>query len=145
MAIVFLGCGSSSATAKSADGGPADGATQADGPTQADGSAPATDGGGDAFVATGPETTPAACPVVVSAAKCDKNMRPIVFVHGTYSSGTDIAHMASLFGSNGFCQDRFYAIDYDSVTASATIGMGGVGHPAEDCTAPNMPTGCGNI
>src|SRR5258708_39667051 len=115
MAIVFLGCGSSSATAKSADGGPADGATQADGPTQADGSAPSTDGGGDAFVATGPATTPAACPVGVSAAKCDKNMRPTVLVHGAYSSGTDSAHMASLFGGNGLCRDRFYAVDDDSV------------------------------
>jgi pimeloyl-ACP methyl ester carboxylesterase len=106
-------------------------------------------GGGDAtFAGTpplGPDAASAACAVVVSAKNCDPNTRPIVFVHGTYSSGTDIEHMAALLGSNGFCQDRIVAVDYDSVTASPTIGTGGIDSPGVDCTAPNMPTGCGKI
>ena len=51
------------------------------------------------------------CPVVVKDADCDKSRRPIVFVHGTYGSGDNIAHVANLFGSNGFCPDRFVAIE----------------------------------
>ena len=86
----------------------------------------------------------AACPVVVSAADCDTTQRPIVFVHGTYSSGGDIEHMAALLGSNGFCQDHIVAIDYDSVAASVT-SMSGVDSPGADCTAPNTPVGCGMI
>jgi pimeloyl-ACP methyl ester carboxylesterase len=107
------------------------------------------DGGAEAAaeagtVGTGP-LAPAACPVVVKASDCDRNQRPILFVHGTYSSGTDIEHMAALLGSNGFCQDQIAAIDYDSVALSSGFTGGGVDHPAEDCTAPNTPVGCGRI
>ena len=56
-----------------------------------------------------------ACPVVVRDADCDTSRRPIVFVHGTYGSGDNIAHVANLFGSNGYCQDRFVAIEYNSL------------------------------
>src|SRR5579884_3483067 len=93
---------------------------------------------------TGPAPA-AACPVVVSAADCDTSQRPIVFVHGTYSSGADIEHMAALLGSNGFCQDRIVAVDYDSVSVTPSFGSGGVESPGEDCTAPNTPPGCGKI
>src|SRR5271166_4454970 len=59
------------------------------------------DGGVEAgFIATALTNTDS-CPVVVKEADCDQNQRPILFVHGTYSSGMDIAHMASLLGSNG--------------------------------------------
>jgi pimeloyl-ACP methyl ester carboxylesterase len=60
-----------------------------------------------------------ACPVVVSDADCDKSLRPIVFVHGTFGSGDNISLVASLFGSNGYCQDRFVAVEYNSVSLSA--------------------------
>ncbi|MGH7732916.1 MAG: hypothetical protein ACREOE_04220, partial [Gemmatimonadales bacterium] len=100
--------------------------------------------GDDASLGT-PPGPPADCPVVVKAADCDPNTRPLVFVHGTYSSGTDIEHMAALLGSNGFCQDRIVAIDYDSVTASPTFTGGGVDSPGLDCTGSNTPAGCGKI
>lgn len=55
------------------------------------------------------------CPVVVKDSDCDKTKRPFVFVHGTFGSGDNIANVAMLFGSNGFCQDRFVAIEYNSL------------------------------
>jgi pimeloyl-ACP methyl ester carboxylesterase len=81
----------------------------------------------------------------VKAADCDTTQRPILFVHGTYSSGMDIEHMAALLGSNGFCQDRIATIDYDSVAATPGLSGGGVDSPGADCTAPNTPSGCGII
>ncbi|MFM2420786.1 MAG: hypothetical protein RL385_5509 [Pseudomonadota bacterium] len=63
-----------------------------------------------------------ACPVVVSDTDCDKSLRPIVFVHGTFGSGDNISLVASLFGSNGYCQDRFVAVEYNSVGLSALTG-----------------------
>lgn len=55
------------------------------------------------------------CPVVVPDADCDRTQRPFVFVHGTFGSGDNFAHVARLLGSNGFCQDRIYAIEYNSL------------------------------
>jgi len=124
--LAFFGCGSSSGSPAVAGG--ADASVEASAPGQG----------------SGPQA-PASCPVVVKAADCDQNQRPIVFVHGTYSSGTDISHMASLLGSNGFCQDRIVAIDYDSVAVSAGFTGGGVDSPGADCTAANTPSGCGMI
>ncbi len=64
-----------------------------------------------------PTETPAnvECPVVVADADCDRSQRPFVFVHGTFGSGDNFAHVARLLGSNGFCQDRIIAIDYNSL------------------------------
>jgi pimeloyl-ACP methyl ester carboxylesterase len=108
------------------------------------GASSSPDGGDASFIATAPVNTDS-CPVVVKAAACDQNQRPILFVHGTYSSGQDIEHMAALLGSNGFCQDRIAAIDYDSVAVSAGFTGGGVDSPGVDCTGPNTPSGCGMI
>jgi pimeloyl-ACP methyl ester carboxylesterase len=55
------------------------------------------------------------CPVIVKDEDCDKDRLPIVFVHGTYGSGDNIANVALLFGSNGYCQDRFVAVEYNSL------------------------------
>ncbi|MGH7788391.1 MAG: alpha/beta fold hydrolase [Candidatus Binatia bacterium] len=55
------------------------------------------------------------CPVVVADADCDRSQRPFVFVHGTFGSGDNFAHVARLLGSNGFCQDRIIAIEYNSL------------------------------
>ena len=61
-------------------------------------------------------TTPIeGCPVIVSDADCDESKAPFVFIHGTYGSGDNIGNIAQLFGSNGFCQDRFIAVDYNSL------------------------------
>lgn len=56
-----------------------------------------------------------ACPVVVDDADCDTSQRPFVFVHGTFGSGDNFAHVARLLGSNGFCQDRIIAVEYNSL------------------------------
>ncbi|MGH6692938.1 MAG: esterase/lipase family protein, partial [Gammaproteobacteria bacterium] len=55
------------------------------------------------------------CDVVVPDADCDTSKRPIVFIHGTFGSATEISTPAQLFGSNGYCQDRFVAVEYDSL------------------------------
>jgi len=55
------------------------------------------------------------CPVVVADADCDQSQRPFVFVHGTFGSGDNFSNVARLLGSNGFCQDRIVAIDYNSL------------------------------
>jgi len=55
------------------------------------------------------------CDVVVDDADCDTSKRPIVFIHGTFGSATEISTPAQLFGSNGYCQDRFVAVEYDSL------------------------------
>jgi len=60
-------------------------------------------------------TTDALCPVVVTDESCDKTKEAFVFVHGTYGSGDNIANIAQLFGSNGYCQDRFVAVEYNSL------------------------------
>jgi hypothetical protein len=78
---------------------------------------------------------PAACPVVVADSACDKNQRPFVFVHGTYGSGDNFAHVAALLGSNGFCQDRIVGVEYNSLG----------NQPAAACTGPDTPAGCGRI
>jgi pimeloyl-ACP methyl ester carboxylesterase len=77
------------------------------------GLAPPSDGGPSE---AGPrDGTGAECPVEVRDVDCDKSQLPIVFVHGTYGSGDNIANVALLFGSNGFCQDRFLAVEYNSL------------------------------
>lgn len=58
----------------------------------------------------------------MSESACDKTQRPIVFVHGTYSSGDNIMNIALLFGSNGYCSDRFVSIDYNSLLAIPGLG-----------------------
>ncbi len=59
-----------------------------------------------------------ACDVVVADADCDTSKAPIVFIHGTFGSATEISTPAQLFGSNGYCQERFVAVEYDSLGAS---------------------------
>jgi pimeloyl-ACP methyl ester carboxylesterase len=70
------------------------------------------DGGKHASGMPAPELT---CERVVSDSDCDKTLRPIVFVHGTFGSATEISNTALLFGSNGYCQDRFVAVEYNSL------------------------------
>ncbi|MET0283336.1 MAG: hypothetical protein ABW352_02660 [Polyangiales bacterium] len=64
---------------------------------------------------TGSATAALTCPVVVSEAACDKSLRPIVFIHGTMGAADNAEHIAMLFGSNGYCQERFVAVDYNSL------------------------------
>jgi pimeloyl-ACP methyl ester carboxylesterase len=84
-----------------------------------------TSGGGGSTASGGGSGSD--CSVVVKDADCDKSQRPFVFVHGTYGSGDNIANVALLFGSNGYCQDRFVAIEYNSFgSAPETAGADGV-------------------
>jgi pimeloyl-ACP methyl ester carboxylesterase len=88
------------------------------------------DGGGDGDSSTAsrdgatahrnsPEPAPALeCDRVVADEDCDRTLRPIVFVHGTFGSATEISNTAQLFGSNGYCQDRFVAVEYNSLGGS---------------------------
>jgi pimeloyl-ACP methyl ester carboxylesterase len=92
-----------------------------------------TSGGADGGVAAATATI--TCGNVVEESKCDKTLRPFVFVHGTYGSGDNFAHVAALLGSNGYCQDRIVAVEYDSLGDS----------PGNDCTGSNSPAGCGKI
>jgi hypothetical protein len=55
------------------------------------------------------------CPVVVSDKDCDKTLRPFVFVHGTYGSADNFAHVAQLLASNGYCADHIVGIEYNSL------------------------------
>jgi pimeloyl-ACP methyl ester carboxylesterase len=55
------------------------------------------------------------CPVVVSESDCDRTRRPFVFVHGTFGSGDNFAHVARLMGSNGYCQDWIVGVEYNSL------------------------------
>src|SRR5262249_16248452 len=74
-------------------------------------------------------------PVVGKEWDCDKTQRPFVFVHGTYGSGDNFAHVASLLTSNGFCPENIVAVEYNSLGEQ----------PGANCTSANMPKGCGNI
>lgn len=98
--VVFVcaGCGDDA----SDGGGSPDGAITDDGGN--------ADGGGEDSGSPGDD-----CEVVVADEDCDRTLRPIVFVHGTFGSATEISNTAMLFGSNGYCQERFVAIEYDSV------------------------------
>jgi hypothetical protein len=57
-----------------------------------------------------------------------------VFVHGTYGSGDNIGNVALLFGSNGYCQDRFVAVEYNSLGGSPLADLDNDGVPNH---APN--------
>jgi pimeloyl-ACP methyl ester carboxylesterase len=121
VSVVFFGCGNGDDNSAVPDAGAkasTDAAAQADVDTS-DVLAP----------------SPLACTTVVSEANCDTTLRPFVFVHGTYGSGDNFAHVASLLTSNGYCPDHIIAVEYNSLGDS----------PGTDCTAPNTPQGCGKI
>ncbi len=79
--------------------------------------------------------TTLSCTTVVKEEDCDKTLPPFVFVHGTYGSGDNFSHVASLLGSNGYCQDRIVAVEYNSLGDE----------PGNDCTGTNTPAGCNKI
>jgi pimeloyl-ACP methyl ester carboxylesterase len=117
--FIFLGCGSGDDNAASPDSGTPSADAQSDVALSGDVSAP----------------TALSCTTVVSEADCDKTLRPFVFVHGTYGSGDNFAHVASLLESNGYCPDHIVAVEYNSLGDQ----------PGADCTGPNTPQGCGKI
>ncbi len=46
---------------------------------------------------------------------CDETRRPIIFVHGFLGSGDTYAGQVQRFSSNGYCDDRLYAFDWNSL------------------------------
>jgi pimeloyl-ACP methyl ester carboxylesterase len=100
-ALALLGCGSDE------DPGTGSGALGGNdaGPT----------GGGGSGGETAGAPVHVTCETVVADADCDESLAPIVFIHGTFGSATEISTPAQLFGSNGYCQDRFVAVEYDSL------------------------------
>jgi len=101
-----------------------------------DKASPASADGGDGSTATSVTVpTPGACTTIVKDEDCDTTLRPFVFVHGTYGSGDNFENVAALLASNGYCADHIVRVEYNSLGDS----------PGSDCTAPNMPQGCGKI
>jgi pimeloyl-ACP methyl ester carboxylesterase len=132
--VVGCGGGDDSASPVTADAGKTDAAVNAAVP---DAGSDATYTSDVSIPTTGPTT--AACATVVDEASCDKTLRPFVFVHGTYGSGSQFAHIAELLASNGYCPERIVSVEYNSLGdkpgADCAVGDGGV----------NTPQGCGNI
>ena len=131
---IVVGCGSGddSASPVTVDAGKPDAAVDA-------GVAEAEAGSDATYTSDVAIPTPAACGTVVDEANCDKTLRPFVFVHGTYGSGSQFAHIAELLASNGYCPERIVSVEYNSLGdkpgADCVVGDGGV----------STPQGCGNI
>lgn len=47
---------------------------------------------------------------------CDEARRPIVYAHGYIDSGDTFANSAMRFASNGYCADRIFAFDWNSLS-----------------------------
>lgn len=47
--------------------------------------------------------------------ECDASKRPIVFVHGFLGSGDNWATQMQRFSSNGYCNQRMFAFDWNSI------------------------------
>lgn len=50
------------------------------------------------------------------ASPCNNTPAPVVFVHGFLGSGDTWATQVQRFASNGFCSDRFFAFDWNSLS-----------------------------
>ncbi len=61
----------------------------------------------DNGVTTGPDPTP--------SPTCDTTRLPVVFVHGFLGSGDTYAGQAQRFSSNGYCPERLFAFDWNSL------------------------------
>jgi pimeloyl-ACP methyl ester carboxylesterase len=50
-----------------------------------------------------------------SAQPCKNQARPVVFVHGFLASGDTWATQVQRFSSNGFCEERLFAFDWNTI------------------------------
>lgn len=101
-----------------------DGAPAGDG--DGDGDTANGDGAGDGVVGNAADGTAAEvieCDNVVPDDACDDSLRPIVFIHGTFGSATEISKPALMFASNGYCADRFVAVEYNSLGGSPAADL----------------------
>ncbi|MDZ4792694.1 MAG: alpha/beta fold hydrolase [Bacteroidota bacterium] len=56
------------------------------------------------------------CVAIQSQAQCDNSKRPIVFIHGFLASGDSYALQIQRFIREGYCADRLFVFDWNSVT-----------------------------
>ncbi len=55
------------------------------------------------------------CTKGVAQSKCDEQALPIVFVHGFLASGDTWSTQIQRFSSNGYCDDRLFVFDWNTV------------------------------
>jgi triacylglycerol lipase len=53
-----------------------------------------------------------------TAAQCDTSLRPVVFIHGFLASGDTWSSAVHFFKQAGYCEDRLYAFDWNSIAGS---------------------------
>jgi len=63
-----------------------------------------------------------ACNYCVAQVKCDSSQLPIVFVHGFMGSGDNWATQVQRFSSNGFCENRLFVFDWNSISSRQNTG-----------------------
>jgi triacylglycerol lipase len=57
------------------------------------------------------------------ASACKSDLPPIVMAHGLLGSGDTYANQVMRFGSNGFCQDRMFAFDWNSLDTTVNTSI----------------------
>lgn len=50
-----------------------------------------------------------------STAQCDVEQRPVIFIHGFLASGDTWSNAVKFFQQSGYCKNRLYAFDWNSV------------------------------
>ena len=58
------------------------------------------------------------CIAVFTYAQCDTTKRPIIFVHGFLASGDSYARQIQRFTESGYCNDRLFVFDWNSVSGN---------------------------
>lgn len=58
-----------------------------------------------------------------AASSCKTDLPPIVMAHGLLGSGDTYANQVMRFGSNGFCQDRMFAFDWNSLDTTVNTSI----------------------
>lgn len=53
-----------------------------------------------------------------ASAQCDTSLRPVVFIHGFLASGDTWSNAVHYFRQTGYCADRLYAFDWNSIVGS---------------------------
>jgi hypothetical protein len=53
-----------------------------------------------------------------ASAQCDTSLRPVVFIHGFLASGDTWSNAFHFFRQAGYCDDRLYAFDWNSIAGS---------------------------
>ncbi len=63
------------------------------------------------------------CNQLTAQTNCDNTQLPIVFVHGFMGSGDNWAAQIQRFSSNGFCEDRLFVFDWNSIGDGKNTGF----------------------